>query len=67
MFTQNTRTTKGSGPNIEFRNKSLPRDSWLISSMSIATEAIKKETYMEPLTLKESVAFTLHYLALILD
>jgi hypothetical protein len=55
---------KGLWTNVELTNKSFPRDSWLISSMSITTEAIKKETYMEPLSLKESVAFTLHDLAL---
>ena len=55
---------KGLWTNVELTNKSFPRDSWLISSMSITTEAIKKETYMESLSLKESVAFTLHDLAL---
>ena len=55
---------KGLWTNVELTNKSFPRDAWLISSMSITTEAIKKETYMEPLSLKESVAFTLHDLAL---
>jgi hypothetical protein len=55
---------KGLWTNVELTNKSFPRDSWLISSMSITTEAIKKETYMEPLSIKESIAFCLYDLAL---
>jgi hypothetical protein len=55
---------KGIWTNVELTNKSFPRDAWLISSMSITTEAIKKETYMEPLSLKESIALCLYDLAL---
>ena len=55
---------KGLWTNVELTNKSFPRDSWLISSMSITTEAIKKETYMEPLSLRESIALCLYDLAL---
>jgi hypothetical protein len=45
-------------------NGTFPRDGWIISSLSITTGAIKSDTYMEPLTLKESVALTLLDLAL---
>jgi hypothetical protein len=55
---------RGLWTNVELTNKSFPRDAWLISSMSITTEAIKKETYMEPLSLKESIALCLYDLAL---
>jgi hypothetical protein len=55
---------KGLWVNVELTNSSFPRDGWIISSLSITTEAIKKETYMEPLSLKESVAFCLYDLAL---
>lgn len=43
---------KGLWVNVELTNSSFPRDSWVISSLSITTEAIKKEIYMEPLSLK---------------
>lgn len=55
---------KGLWVNVELTNSSFPRDGWIISSLSITTEAIKKETYMEALTLKESIALCLYDLAL---
>ncbi|MFM7857280.1 MAG: hypothetical protein ACKO96_36515, partial [Flammeovirgaceae bacterium] len=51
---------KGLWVNVELTNSSFPRDGWIISSLSITTEAIKKEAYMEALTLKESVALCLY-------
>lgn len=55
---------KGLWVNLELTSGTFPRDGWLISSFSITTQAIKKETYLEALTLKESVALTLCDLAL---
>lgn len=55
---------KGQWVNVELTNGSFPRDGWVISSLSITTEAIKNEIYMEPLSLKESVALTMIDLAL---
>ena len=54
---------KGQWVNVELTNGTFPRDGWVMSSLSITTEAIKKETYMEALSLKESVALTLFDLA----
>lgn len=50
--------------NVELTNGSFPRDGWIIASLSITTDAIKNEVYMEPLSLKESVAFCLYDLAI---
>lgn len=50
--------------NVELTNGTFPRDSWIISSLAVSTEAIKNETYMEALTLRESVALCLYDLAL---
>lgn len=55
---------KGLWVNVELTNNSFPRDGWIISSLSITTDAIKKEVYMEPLTLKESVVLCLYDLVL---
>ena len=55
---------KGQWVNVELTNGTFPRDGWVISSLSITTEAIKAGTYMESLTLKESVALCLYDLAL---
>jgi hypothetical protein len=55
---------KGIWVNVELTNGTFPRDGWIISSLSITTEAIKGEVYMEPLSIKESVALTLLDLAL---
>jgi hypothetical protein len=55
---------KGQWVNVELTNGSFPRDGWVISSLSITTDAIKNEIYMEPLSLKESVALTMIDLAL---
>lgn len=55
---------KGQWVNVELTNGTFPRDGWIISSLSITTDAIKAGTYMEPLSLKESVALCLYDLAL---
>ena len=55
---------KGQWVNVELTNGSFPRDGWVISSLSITMDAIKSEIYMEPLSLKESVALTMIDLAL---
>lgn len=55
---------KGQWVNVELTNGSFPRDGWVISSLSITTDAIKNEIYMEALSLKESVALTMIDLAL---
>jgi hypothetical protein len=55
---------KGQWVNVELTNGSFPRDGWVISSLSITTDAIKSEIYMEPLSLKESVALAMIDLAL---
>jgi hypothetical protein len=55
---------KGLWVNVELTNNSFPRDGWIISSLSITTDAIKNEVYMEPLTLKESVVLCLYDLVL---
>lgn len=49
--------------NVELTNGSFPTDAWVISSLSINTDAIKSEIYMKPLTQKESVALCLFDLA----
>jgi len=54
---------KGQWVNVELTNGTFPRDGWVMSSLSITTEAIKKETYMEALSLRESVALALFDLA----
>jgi len=55
---------KGLWVNVELTNNSFPRDGWIISSLSITTDATKKEVYMEPLTLKESIILCLYDLVL---
>jgi len=55
---------KGLWVNVELTNNSFPRDGWIISALSITTDAIKNEVYMEPLTLKESVILCLYDLVL---
>jgi len=55
---------KGQWVNVELTNGTFPRDGWMISSLSVTTEAIKNEIYMEPLSLKESIALTMIDLAL---
>ena len=55
---------KGQWVNVELTNGTFPRDGWIISSLSITTEAIKAGTYMEALSLNESIALCLYDLAL---
>jgi hypothetical protein len=55
---------KGQWVNVELTNGTFPTDGWVISSLSITTEAIKAGTYMESLSLKESVTLCLYDLAL---
>jgi len=50
------REQKGGWVNVELTNGGFPRDSWMISSLDITTEAIRTGIYMHPLSLKESIA-----------
>lgn len=54
---------EGKWVNLELTNGHPSSDAWIISSCGISREAIKSGIYMEPLTLKESVAFCLLDLA----
>ena len=54
---------KGKWVNIELTNGHFSSDSWMISSMDISAESIRKGVYMKELTQKESVAFCLLELA----
>jgi hypothetical protein len=47
---------KGQWTNVELTNGSFPRDQWMIEQMAISVEAIKSESYMAPLTEKETIA-----------
>jgi hypothetical protein len=49
--------------NIELTNGHFSSDSWIISSMDISAESIRKGVYMKEMTLEESVAFSLLELA----
>jgi hypothetical protein len=44
-------------------NASFPRDQWMIKSMAVSVDAIRKGTYMRPLTPKEEICFTIFDLA----
>jgi len=55
---------KGKWVNIELTNGHLSSDAWMISSMGISAEAIKKGIYMDGLSEKESVALCLWDLAM---
>ncbi|WP_291725413.1 hypothetical protein [Bernardetia sp.] len=50
---------QGKWVNIELTNGNFSSDSWMISSMDISAESIRKGVYMKELTLKESIAFCL--------
>lgn len=50
--------------NIELTNGNFSSDSWMISSMDITAESIRKGVYMKELGNKESIAFCLLELAL---
>lgn len=54
---------KGQWANVELTNAGFPRDQWMIKEMAISVEAIKKGTYMTPLTEKETIAMTMFDLA----
>jgi hypothetical protein len=47
---------QGKWVNIELTNGHFSSDAWMISSMEISAESIKKGVYMKELTLKESIA-----------
>ncbi|MES2380962.1 MAG: hypothetical protein V4538_07970 [Bacteroidota bacterium] len=49
----------GKWVNIELTNGHLSSDAWMISSMGISAEAIKKGIYMDGLSEKESIALCL--------
>lgn len=55
---------KGKWVNVELTNGHLSSDAWMISSMGISAEAIKKGIYMDGLSEKESVALCLWDLAM---
>lgn len=55
---------KGKWVNIELTNGHISSDAWIISSMGISAEAIKKGIYMDALTDKQSVALCLWDLAM---
>lgn len=55
---------KGKWVNIELTNGHVSSDAWMISSMGISAEAIKKGIYMDALTDKQSVALCLWDLAM---
>jgi hypothetical protein len=48
--------------NIELTNGNFSSDSWMISSMDISAESIRKGVYMKELSPKEDIAFCLHML-----
>lgn len=54
---------QGKWVNIELTNSNFSSDSWMISSMDISAESIRKGVYMKELSIKESVAFCLLELA----
>ena len=54
----------GKWVNVELTNGHLSSDAWMISSMGISAEAIKKGIYMDALSEKESVALCLWDLAM---
>jgi hypothetical protein len=55
---------QGKWVNIELTNGHYASDSWMISSMDISAESIRKGVYMKELNQKESVAFCLTELAM---
>jgi hypothetical protein len=55
---------KGKWVNIELTNGHVSSDAWMISSMGISSEAIKKGIYMDALTEKQSIALCLWDLAM---
>lgn len=55
---------KGKWVNIELTNGHVSSDAWMISSMGISAEAIKKGIYMDALTEKQSIALCLWDLAM---
>lgn len=55
---------KGKWVNIELTNGHVSSDAWVISSMGISAEAIKKGIYMDALTEKQSIALCLWDLAM---
>lgn len=55
---------QGKWVNIELTNGHFATDSWMISSMDISAESIRKGVYMKELNQEESVAFCLTELAL---
>lgn len=49
--------------NVELSSSAFPKDSWLMASGYVSKEAIQQKTYMDTLTLKESIALCLVDLA----
>lgn len=54
---------QGKWVNIELTNGHFSSDSWMISSMDISAESIKKGVYMKDLTMRESIAYCLDELS----
>ncbi|MFM9951991.1 MAG: hypothetical protein ACKV1O_28935 [Saprospiraceae bacterium] len=54
---------QGKWVNIELTNSNFSSDSWMISTMDISAESIRKGVYMKELSMKESIAFCLIELA----
>lgn len=55
---------KGKWVNVELTNPGFPSDGHIISSTGITVDAIKNGVYMQPLSLKKSVALCLYDLAM---
>lgn len=55
---------QGKWVNIELTNGNFSSDSWMISSMDITAESIRKGVYMKALDDKENIAFCMLELAL---
>ena len=53
---------QGKWVNIELTNGNFSSDSWMISSMDISAESIRKGVYMKELSPKENIAFCLKML-----
>jgi hypothetical protein len=55
---------EGKWVNVELTNGHFSSDSWMISSMDISVESIRKGVYMKELSLEESIAFCLTELSI---
>lgn len=53
----------GQWTNVELTNPSFPQDQWIIKEMYVTVDEIKQGIYMEPLTVKQTIASTMRDLA----